>query len=71
MEISIEGLINGRYSLGHISNLYFDIDKNMSIVLDKQSALEITHTLLDSLDLLDKHTEELIYKIEEKINGDN
>lgn len=70
MEIKIYGLNNGKYSLIN-DELYFEFKNKNDLVIDKESALEIMHTLLDSLDLLNKDTEELIYKVEEKLNGNN
>lgn len=65
MEIKLLKLADGRYNL--CDNLYF----TGAITIDKKSALEITHTLLDSLNMLDKDAEELLYKIEEAINKNN
>lgn len=65
MEIKLLKLADGRYNL--CDNLYFA----GAITIDKKSALEITHTLLDSLNMLDKDAEELLYKIEEAINKNN
>ena len=76
MEIKLLGLNNGKYSLSK-SELYFVVDTAMTnntterqlLTIDKKSALEITYTLLDSLNLLDKDTEELLYEIEERIEN--
>lgn len=76
MEIELLGLNNGKYSLSK-DELYFEVDTAMTkntterqlLIIDKKSALEITHTLLDSLNLLDKDTEELLYEIEERIEN--
>ena len=59
----------GRYGLGKNGKLTF-ISGNIEIKISKKSALEITHTLLDSLNLLDKDTEELLYEIEERIENE-
>ena len=77
MEIKLLGLNNGKYSLSK-DELFFEVDTAMTnntterqlLTIDKKSALEITHTLLDSLNLLDKDTEELLYEIEERIENE-
>ena len=76
IEIKMYGLNNGKYNLFN-NELYFDIKGaklgnytlNDRLTIDKSSALEITHTLLDSLNLLDNNTEELLCEIEERIRS--
>ena len=61
MSIKIDNLKDGKYELIG-NNLYFNDEE---IIIDKKSALEIMHTLLDSVNMLD---ENLIIDVEEKIN---
>lgn len=69
MELYIEKITNGRYELGLGERLFFDIDNcGTTLIIDKKSALEIMHTLLDSMDMLDKNMEELICNIDERID---
>lgn len=68
--IQIEKITNGRYELGLSGRLFFDIDNCEGMLkIDKESALEIMHTLLDSMNMLDKNMEELICNIAERIDG--
>lgn len=78
MEIHIEKLKNGSYrpfdnklffkfNKQDILMTTYNVENGYNLVIDQKSALEITHTLLDSLNLLDKDAEELLYKIEDKI----
>lgn len=79
MKIEITGLNSGAYYLfkDKLSFNYDDVDleqteyNDMLFLIDHESALEITHTLLDSVGLLNKDTEKLLYEIEDKINGNN
>ena len=77
MNLTIEGLNSGSYYLTR-NKLIFDYTKficenskynDMKLEIDKKSALEIMHTLLDSLNLLDKGMEELLYEIDERIEN--
>jgi hypothetical protein len=78
MKFEIQELANSSYDLNN--NLYFNGIVNIyrqeerpfnytTIVINKKSALEITHTLLDSLNMLDKNAENLLDKIEERIEN--
>ena len=62
MNIKLNNIKDGKYELIG-NNLYFNDEE---IIIDKKSALEIMHTLLDSVNMLD---ENLIIDVEEKING--
>lgn len=72
-KIIIKNLTNGKYEIGGKSEyLLFEAgstDSNTYIYIDKKSALEIAHTLIDSLDMLDKNAEELICEMQEKIEN--
>jgi hypothetical protein len=75
MEIKLQELINSSYDLKN--NLYFNANIDIAktdtntteIIIDKKSALEITYTLLDSLNMLDKNTENLLDEMETKIEN--
>lgn len=81
MEAELKNLCKGKYNLkdklyftGIVELEYKYLEDKLGfpkITIDKKSALEIMSTLLDSLDLLNKDTEELIYKVEDKINDKN
>ena len=83
MKIRIEEINSGRYNL--LNNfLIFDCKEfgylkeeneplkptHIELMIDKTSALEIMHTLLDSENLLTKENEKLICDIDERINGE-
>ena len=76
MIVKLEGINSGRYNLHN--SLFFNygtlnfIEKefrpaHIELEIDKKSALEIMATLLDSENLLTKEAEDLIEKIEERI----
>lgn len=76
MVLRINNISLGRYNLRN--SLFFNFS-SMDVVekktkpecieleIDKKSALEIAHTLIDSVDLLDNKTEKLLEEIEEKV----
>ena len=79
MPLIIEGLNSGGY-YSIRNKLIFDYSKficenskytDRKLEIDKKSALEIMHTLLDSLNMLDKDAEELLCELEDKINDKN
>ena len=79
MNLTIEGLNSGSYYLTR-NKLIFDYTKficenskysDMKLEIDKKSALEIMHTLLDSENMLTKEMEELLCELEDKINDKN
>ena len=79
MNLTIEGLNSGGYYLTR-NKLIFDYTKficenskysDMKLEIDKKSALEIMHTLLDSENMLTKEMEELLCELEDKINDKN
>ncbi len=65
MQIKITNLTNGSYDV--LGNLLYFKDEKSDVTINKKAALEIMHTLIDSVDLLDNYAEDLIYKIEDKI----
>ena len=75
MKITISGLNSGSYYLAqnkisfHSENINIEQSKynDLIIELDTDSALEVTHTLLDKLNMLDNKTEKLLEQIEEVI----
>lgn len=69
MEITIDKLTDGKYGTPSNNYLMFRVEKKNLIYIDKKSALEIAHTLIDSLGMLDKDAEELICKMQEKIEN--
>ena len=68
MKIEISDVKNGRYGLFVNDKLYLQFEENNELIIDKKSGLEIAHTLIDSLNLLDENAEELLYKIEDILN---
>ena len=76
MKITIKGLNSGSYYLVKdklsFNYLKFKVENtrynSCEFEIDKQSALEIVHTLLNSLDMLDKDTEDLICRMQERID---
>ena len=77
MKIDIKGLNSGSYYLvkdklsfncNDINIQQTKFNNDIIIELDKKSALEIMHTLLDSVNLFDKDNEQLLYIIEERID---
>ena len=78
MRLTIEGLNSGGYYLTR-NKLIFDYTKficenskynDMKLEIDKKSALEIMHTLLDSENRLTKEMEELICDLEEIVENE-
>lgn len=77
MKIIINYLDSGSYNLSR-NKLSFDcskfeiteiqFDNDIILEIDKKSALEITRTLLDSINLLNPDTENLLNNIEERID---
>ena len=75
MKVKITDIQKGSYDLLG-DNLYFETNcmkdnyscNTHELIIDKKSALIISHTLLDSLYLLNKDTEKLLDDIENKIN---
>lgn len=76
MKIIIEGLNSGSYYLMQ-DKLSFEYNKfeaqktkynDTKFEIDRKSALEITYTLLDSVNMLTKEAEELLSEVEMQIN---
>ncbi len=69
MELEIFNLINGKYGLFNDTLVFETGGINKTFIrINKKAALEIMHTLLDSVCLLDDNTEDLLSKIEERIS---
>lgn len=75
MIIKIKDVKNGSYST-ITKELQFKVTQITTIgidtvilSIDKKSALEIMATLLDSVNMLNKDTENLIYEVEERLEA--
>lgn len=58
----ITKLSNGKYNKDY---LYFDLDNDNELMIDKKSAIEIAYALFDSCNMLDKDIELKLLDIEE------